>query len=182
MKGQLSTALTVLLVCLLVLPVFAYSTWQPEDHSSDDMLDLVVELRTIYELAAANRAASPDFLRDLEDLVLRFEALLPSHSLIGDSFYEPGARVSHAVGGVVFKMRYAPSASFKSDDPIISNNEKLPNFAQVSDPFWIAETEVTYELWKKVYEWAIHEARGARQYQFQNPGRRGATGREDLSV
>lgn len=182
MKMRSSTALTALLVCFLALPVFAYSAWQPEESSTDRLVELVVELRSTYDLAAENRAGSPDFLQDLEDLVMRFEALLPSRVLTSEFSYEPGDSSSHGVGGVVFRMRYAPSASFQSDDPIISNNDKLPAFVQVDDPFWIAETEVTYELWKEVYNWATHEARGARQYRFQNPGRRGETGREDLSA
>lgn len=85
------------------------------------------------------------------------------------------------MGKVVFKMRYAPAASFRSDDPIVSNEFRLPDFAQVDAPFWIAETEVTYELWREVYNWATSAERGTRQYRFQNPGQRGASGRDDLS-
>ncbi len=181
MKLRLRTVLAVFLVCILVVPVFAYSAWQPEESFTDNLGELVLELRSAYEQAAENRAGSPDFLQDLEDLVERFEALLPSRGLTSNSFYQPGASSDHAVGDVVFAMRYAPSASFKSDDPAISNNDQLPAFVQVNAPFWISETEVTYELWRDVYEWAIHEARGARQYRFQNPGRRGEAGREDLS-
>lgn len=76
MKMRLSIALTVLLMCLLTFPVFAYSAWQPESDSTDNLVDLVVELRSAYELAVTNRAASQNFLGDLEDLLLRFEAFL----------------------------------------------------------------------------------------------------------
>ncbi len=75
MKMRLRS-LTVLVVLLLTVPVLAYSAWQPEADSTDNLADLVIELRSAYELAVANRSASPDFLGDLEDLLLRFEALL----------------------------------------------------------------------------------------------------------
>jgi formylglycine-generating enzyme required for sulfatase activity len=42
--------------------------------------------------------------------------------------------------------------------------------------FSIGETEVTYELWKAVYDWATDNARGANQYTFANPGREGSAG------
>jgi formylglycine-generating enzyme required for sulfatase activity len=39
--------------------------------------------------------------------------------------------------------------------------------------FSIGETEVTYALWKAVYDWATDNARGADRYTFANPGRQG---------
>jgi formylglycine-generating enzyme required for sulfatase activity len=39
--------------------------------------------------------------------------------------------------------------------------------------FSIGETEITYELWKFVYDWATDPARMERQYTFANAGRRG---------
>jgi formylglycine-generating enzyme required for sulfatase activity len=40
--------------------------------------------------------------------------------------------------------------------------------------FHIGETEITYELWKAVYDWATNAlARGADVYTFANPGRQG---------
>jgi formylglycine-generating enzyme required for sulfatase activity len=39
--------------------------------------------------------------------------------------------------------------------------------------FYMGETEVTYELWKAVYDWATDSARGANQYTFANAGRQG---------
>lgn len=75
-KKYLSPILTFLLVCLLTLPAFSYSGWQPEVNSIDALAELVAEFRSIYELAVANRAASSDFLSDLEDLILRFEVLV----------------------------------------------------------------------------------------------------------
>jgi hypothetical protein len=39
--------------------------------------------------------------------------------------------------------------------------------------FSVGETEITWELWKAVYNWATDEARGANKYTFDNPGRQG---------
>lgn len=37
-------------------------------------------------------------------------------------------------------------------------------------PFWISETEITYELWNTVYNWAIENG-----YSFENSGRQGGS-------
>ncbi len=65
---------------------------------------------------------------------------------------------------VVFKMIYVPAKSFftGTDDS---------GTATVDNPFWIAETEVTYELWHQVYTWAISNG-----YNFANAGREGDDG------
>lgn len=44
----------------------------------------------------------------------------------------------------------------------------------VSKAYSIAQTEVTYELWKAVYDWATDPARGTAQYTFANPGWKGS--------
>ncbi len=75
MEKHLRSVLTALLICLMAAPVFAYSAWQPAENFSDDLPVLVLELRTTYEKAVANRAASTDFLKDLESIISRFEAL-----------------------------------------------------------------------------------------------------------
>jgi formylglycine-generating enzyme required for sulfatase activity len=41
------------------------------------------------------------------------------------------------------------------------------------DTFSIGETEVTYELWRAVYDWATHTDRGANAYSFATSGRQG---------
>lgn len=43
----------------------------------------------------------------------------------------------------------------------------------IKHKFTLAQTEVTYELWKKVYDWAIDPARGANVYKFANAGKKG---------
>jgi formylglycine-generating enzyme required for sulfatase activity len=40
----------------------------------------------------------------------------------------------------------------------------------------MGETEITYELWKAVYDWATDSARGADKYTFANAGREGNNG------
>ena len=39
--------------------------------------------------------------------------------------------------------------------------------------FYMAETEVTYELWNAVRTWATDAARGMSRYTFDNLGRQG---------
>ncbi|HBK67080.1 MAG TPA: hypothetical protein DDZ91_00425, partial [Firmicutes bacterium] len=46
--------------------------------------------------------------------------------------------------------------------------------ATIDYAFWIGETEVTYELWNKVYTWATAEERGDGRYHFQNTGNPGS--------
>ncbi len=57
-----------------------------------------------------------------------------------------------------FNMVYVPGGNFPtgSDDS---------GSATVSNPYWIGETEVTYQLWSAVYDWAV-----ANEYQFEWPG------------
>ena len=40
----------------------------------------------------------------------------------------------------------------------------------VNYPYYMAKYEVTYALWKKVYDWATDPARGVNRYFFENPG------------
>jgi formylglycine-generating enzyme required for sulfatase activity len=43
-------------------------------------------------------------------------------------------------------------------------------------PYRIGKYEVTYELWKMVYDWAVSDARGAGVYTFTNQGTKGQQG------
>lgn len=68
---------------------------------------------------------------------------------------------------VSFDIRYVPSAaSFPTGTDNLGTGS-------VSNDYWMAETEVTYELWAAVYNWATDVARGANQYHFQNVGAMG---------
>jgi formylglycine-generating enzyme required for sulfatase activity len=44
----------------------------------------------------------------------------------------------------------------------------------ISTPFVMAETDVTYQLWKEVYDWATSTSRGTAVYSFANTGQNGA--------
>ena len=47
--------------------------------------------------------------------------------------------------------------------------------------YMLGKTEVTYKLWKEVYDWAVQPGHG---YKFENPGQKGkdGTGSEDEPV
>lgn len=103
----------------------------------------------------------------------------------GGTTYTPGQSSTYTVGGVPFNMRYAPSGSFTSDDNTISNDPSatLPGPVNVTNAYWIAETEVTYRLWYAVYTWATDPTAtdsathpGHGQYTFANTGAQGSKG------
>lgn len=82
-----------------------------------------------------------------------------------------GDTQTYIAGGASFTMVYVPGGfSF----PIGTNDEGV---ATVANAYWIGETEVTYELWSVVYDWAVNGTGGATgegQYVFANEGGRGA--------
>jgi len=43
----------------------------------------------------------------------------------------------------------------------------------VTNAYWIAQTDVTYQLWSAVYTWATASARGANIYYFTHIGNEG---------
>jgi len=74
---------------------------------------------------------------------------------------QPIEQQTFAVGGVSFDMRLAPACSgfpFGMFD----------DTADIDNPFWIAETEVTCELWHTVRTWATDPERGGLRYYFQS--------------
>jgi len=81
----------------------------------------------------------------------------------------PKTKIATTVDTVTFKMVLVPGGMTfpkgKDDD----------GTATVDDPYWIGETEVTYELWLKVYTWATDgsEGTGAGLYNFEHEGRMG---------
>lgn len=44
---------------------------------------------------------------------------------------------------------------------------------KIKNRFAIGKTEVTYELWRRVYAWAVSADRGTKAYSFQNQGKKG---------
>lgn len=69
---------------------------------------------------------------------------------------------SYTVEGVTFNMRHVPGGlTFPTDSAVNPFNDDTT--ATVANVYWIAETEVTYELWYKVYVWAVGHG-----YQFDH--------------
>ena len=79
-----------------------------------------------------------------------------------------GDKVTFTADGVSFKMAYVPGGL---TCPTTSYDDSGPS-ATVNDAYWIGETEVTWELWKKVYDWATTVA--SPTYTFANPGLMGS--------
>lgn len=78
-----------------------------------------------------------------------------------------GDKETYSADGVNFKVSYVPAATFPtgSDDSVDQ---------KVEQSFWIGETEVTYELWYAVKQWATDADRGENRYTFQNAGMEGS--------
>lgn len=76
----------------------------------------------------------------------------------------PGEQVSYTIEGVEFFLRLVPDLSF----PTMMNDS---GSATVHHPYWVAETEVTYDLWYVVYRWAIDNS-----YIFSHKGMEGSHG------
>jgi formylglycine-generating enzyme required for sulfatase activity len=72
----------------------------------------------------------------------------------------PGANKSISIDSMSFNMKFVPATTIQYSSgyyPI--------------DSLWMGETEVTYLLWYKVYQWAINN-----QYAFAHAGREGNSG------
>jgi sulfatase modifying factor 1 len=63
-------------------------------------------------------------------------------------------KFTYTVKGVSFDMRRVPDGLIFPTDSII-NTFNDDTTATVSNSYWIAETEITYELWYNVYIWAV---------------------------
>jgi len=97
------------------------------------------------------------------------------HGKIGEKLHYAGEKDTYTSGGVSFKMTFVPGGrTFPTgvDDNGDTGASPTPVIiaptAVVPKAFWMAETEVTYELWFEVHTWAI-----ANGYYFANPGRQG---------
>ncbi|MEI7591355.1 MAG: SUMF1/EgtB/PvdO family nonheme iron enzyme, partial [Deltaproteobacteria bacterium] len=79
--------------------------------------------------------------------------------------FSAGDKATFTGSGVTFKMAYVPSGlTFKAGtgDATVTT---VPN------PYWIGETQVTYELWNTVKTWGT-----SHSYTFANAGFNGSTG------
>ena len=78
----------------------------------------------------------------------------------------------YTVGSVQFKMGFVPAKkSFVGLSDTACTASTTPPC--VTRNFYMAETEVTYELWSAVYTWATATAPSAKRYTFDNAGRQG---------
>ena len=83
---------------------------------------------------------------------------------------KPGYKVTFTAEDVSFNMAFVSGRTFPSGlgDSVT---------ASVSQDFWIGETEVTYVVWKKVYDWAVLNG-----YAFTHQGRQGSAGTDGGAV
>jgi formylglycine-generating enzyme required for sulfatase activity len=81
-----------------------------------------------------------------------------------------GDTVKYEADGIVFTLVYVPGGKTV---PLMTDDSLKYT---IKEAFWIGETEVTYAVWQKVYDWATSPARGADRYYFANPGLRGNDG------
>jgi formylglycine-generating enzyme required for sulfatase activity len=89
------------------------------------------------------------------------ESVLSSEVWGTPSVNPVGDKVAFTVSSVGFSMVIVPGKRMKT-------NTDDSGTATVSNPFWMGETEVTYELWSAVYTWAT-----ANGYNFANAGTMG---------
>ena len=100
--------------------------------------------------------------------------------------YEAGYAESLSLGSIAFDLNYVHAKSFPTgmDDAgetDFATEQDIDPVAAVDNPYWIAQTEVTYELWNSVYTWASTDVGGFRAdggvlYSFDNPGVQGNDG------
>jgi len=67
--------------------------------------------------------------------------------------------------GVVFTVNEVPAIN-----SFPTGMDDGGTYSTVGRAYYIAQTEVTYELWKAVHDWATSDARGSAKYSFANPG------------
>ena len=82
--------------------------------------------------------------------------------------------------GTEFKMITTPDVPTTNTFPCNidgdANYDEATDVANVPTRFNMGETEVTYQLWKEVYDWATSVDRGAGKYTFANVGTMGDGG------
>ena len=133
-----------------------------EDHYTITDVDGDTATLTISEYyldEMAGLSSSGDFV----ELTISFdEGDDATFTITGVRDPEPVDQTTHNVNGVDFDMRLALAATFPT-------GTEDDGTATVDEDFWIAETQVTYELWYEVRTWA--EDNG---YTFENEGMEGS--------
>ncbi len=76
-------------------------------------------------------------------------------------------------GGTEFNLMLTPDVATTKTFPTGTSDSGSAN---VPARFIMGETEVTYQLWKEVYDWATSTERGTEKYTFANQGREGNDG------
>lgn len=80
-------------------------------------------------------------------------------------------------GGTVFKAMLTPdiatTKTFSCNIDADNDYDEASDVANVPERFIMGETEVTYQLWKEVYDWATSIERGSEKYTFANAGTMG---------
>ena len=79
------------------------------------------------------------------------------------TFFSIGDQEIYSADGVSFKMAYVPGGF------TFPTGTGDSGTATVDNDYWIGETQVTYELWNKVHDWAK-----GKGYTFANAGRMGS--------
>ena len=92
-----------------------------------------------------------------------------------DSADTPGDTVDVTVGSETVTLIYSnnqESITFPFSPTLATpvDNQK----ETITHKFFMGETEVTWALWKEVYDWAVHTDRGENVYAFQNTGQKGS--------
>ena len=81
------------------------------------------------------------------------------------------------LGGTVFNAILTPdiatTKTFPCNIDADYSYDEATDVANVPARFIIGETEVTYQLWKEVYDWATSIERGSEKYTFANVGKMG---------
>jgi len=91
-----------------------------------------------------------------------------------DSADTRGDQVDVSTGGVDFKMSYANDQTSITFPFSPSIGTPVDNETEtINHKFFMGQTQVTWALWKAVYDWAVHGDRGTNVYAFQNPGQMG---------
>lgn len=62
-----------------------------------------------------------------------------------------GEERTEITGSVLFELRYTPAGTFVMGEDVQSPTPVIT----LARGFWMAETEVAYELWYEVYTWAV---------------------------
>ena len=92
---------------------------------------------------------------------------------VSPTFYSantPGDIVSVTAGTVGFDMIYSNHTGTITF-PVGATDD---DYSVSMEKFFMSKTEVTWELWEEVYDWAVDSDRGSDVYTFQNSGRKGS--------